>query len=81
MVAVKSAMACDVDLSLACLVGSVIVRLYLTLVYIVSIFILPFVHYGFSSRPQHLDNSPSVSDFSFRVSTTILELTILEFIF
>jgi hypothetical protein len=59
----------------------VVVWLYLTLVHAMSAFSLSLAHQRSSSRLQHSSYNPSASAFSFPVSTTIPNLTILEFIF
>jgi cation transporter-like permease len=60
---------------------SVVDWLYFILTHVTSAFSLSLVHYGFSSRLQHLGYSPSASVFSLPVNTTISDLIILEFIF
>jgi hypothetical protein len=60
---------------------SVVVWLYLTFTYGTSAFSLPLAHYSSNIRLQHLGYSPLASAFSLLISTTIPDLTILEFIF
>jgi hypothetical protein len=58
------------------------ITLYLTLAHATSAFYLPLTHqHSSSSRLQYSDYSRSASTFSLSVSTTIPDLTILEFIF
>jgi hypothetical protein len=58
----------------------VVTGLYLTLIHTTSAFSLALADYGFSSRLQLSDYSPSTSTFSLPVSTTIPDLTISKFI-
>jgi hypothetical protein len=60
------------------LAGSVVVSLYLSLIYVILVFSLSFSHQHFNSKLQYLSIATLV--FSVSVSTTILGLTILEFI-
>jgi hypothetical protein len=60
------------------LAGSVVVSLYLSLIYVILVFSLSFSHQRFNSKLQYL--SIATLAFSVPVSTTILGLTILEFI-
>jgi hypothetical protein len=53
--------------------------LYHTIVHVTLIFFLPLAHYGSNSMLQHLYYN--LSAFILSVSTTIPDLTILEFIF
>jgi hypothetical protein len=59
---------------------SMVVRLYLILVYVTLAFSPPLTQHGSNSRLQHPGYSPLVSTFSLSISITIPKLTILEFI-
>jgi hypothetical protein len=55
--------------------------MYLIFTHVTSVFFFPLAHQRSSSRLQYSGYIPSVSVFSLSVSTTIPDLTILEFIF
>jgi hypothetical protein len=57
----------------------VVALLYLNLTHATSAFSLPLTHYGSSNRLHLPGYTPSASAFSLQVSTTIPDLTILEF--